>query len=871
MKKIMILDGGLGTMIQAHGINTGCNDYLCVTHPEIIAGIHNQYLVAGADIISTNSFNANSVSLSEYGLQDQAYAINVAAARVAKGEAVKFGALVAGSVGGSSKSLSMSADIERPEFRDVTFDQMANAFAEQIKGLVDGGVDIILLETVFDTLNVKAAIFAIRNILNLRDFPIIISGTITDASGRILSGQTVEAFYYSIKHARPMAVGLNCAFGAKQMKPYIERLRKVASCKISAHPNAGLPNLLGGYDESPREMAEVVRGYMEDGLVDIVGGCCGTTPEYIAELKKFRDEYSPIEPPVEDNVLTLCGLEELRIVPEINFVNVGERTNVAGSAKFARLIRSGEYGAALEVAKEQIAGGAQVVDVCMDDAMIDAGVAMKTFLNLCASEPEISRVPIMIDSSHWDVILEGLKCVQGKAIVNSISLKEGEADFVAKAKMINDFGAAMVVMLFDEKGQADTFERKIEVAKRAYDLLLSNGIAPSDIVFDPNILSIATGIKQHDSYGLDFIRATEWIKKNCPHTLVSGGVSNLSFSFRGNNVVREAMHTVFLYHAIGAGMDMGIVNPSMLQVYDTIEEGLRNAVEDVVLCKDENATERLIEVASHVSAADGGASNVKAVAEISADPVERLQNALVTGRNATVAEDALLCYHKIGNPLGVIDEVLMPAMARVGDLFGQGKMFLPQVVKSARVMKEAVNAIKPYLDSENEADDNRKKIVVATVKGDVHDIGKNIVALVLKCNNYNVVDLGVMVDPDAIVENAKGADVVVLSGLITPSLEQMCVVAKKMKEVGLCVPIAIGGATTSAVHTAVKIAPLYDGLVVHSTDASGCANVIHKIFNEPDFAETYKAKQSEMVEKHASVEVKISSLDEARRNAPKQR
>lgn len=867
MEKILILDGGLGTQIQQAGIETGCNDFLCVTNPDVITKIHRNYLCAGADIISTNSFNANAISLSEYGLKDKVYQINYEAAKIAKAEAIKFGAMVAGSVGVSSKSLSMSRDIERPEARDVTFDELAEAFAEQIRGLIDGGVDMILLETVFDTLNAKAAIFALRNMLNMRDFPLIISGTITDASGRILSGQTVEAFYYSIAHARPMAVGLNCAFGAQQMKPYIERLKRVAGCKISAHPNAGLPNLLGGYDETPQQMAEIVEEYLKEGLVDIIGGCCGTTPEYIAELKKFRDKYSPNPTRDTDKRLILTGLEPLIFDRASNFINIGERTNVAGSAKFARLIREEKYGEALEVAREQIAGGAQVIDICMDDAMIDAPVAMTKFLNLIASEPDISRVPIMIDSSHWEVIEQGLRCVQGRAIVNSISLKEGEVEFLRRAKLIDDFGAAMVVMLFDEAGQADSYERKIEVAGRAYKLLVNSGIEGRNIVFDPNVLAIATGIKAHDSYALDFIRATRWIKENCDGASVSGGVSNLSFSFRGNNAVREAMHTVFLYHAINAGMDAGIVNPSLLQIYDNIDPVLRGAVEDVILCRNEQATERLIELAGAFSS---DKQTITKQIEEPKTPQERLQVALINGKSATVAEDAIMCYNEAGSALDVINDVLMVAMGKVGELFGAGKMFLPQVVKSARMMKEAVNALKPYLNEADGVASVKKRIVVATVKGDVHDIGKNIVALVLRCNNYDVVDLGVMVEVESILEAAKDADAVVLSGLITPSLEQMRIVASKMEQSGLKVPLAIGGATTSAIHTAVKIAPLYSGIVGHSTDASGCANLLYKIFNDPDFEDANKIKQDDLRANAQGQTIVTEPLSDARRKAPKQ-
>lgn len=882
--KILILDGGLGTQIQNanlcpddfHG-HTGCNDYLCLSRPDIIGNIHKQYLEAGADIISTNSFNATGVSLSEYGLQDQVYQINLAAAQIAKQQASKYKALVAGSVGPTSRSLSLSPDVDRPAYRALTFEALAADYANQIRGLITGGVDLILAETFFDTLNAKAVVYALRTLLGQTDFPLMISGTVTDASGRTLSGQSVEAFYYSVRHAQPLTIGLNCAFGAEQLMPYIERLAKVATCGISAHPNAGLPNVMGGYDESPLQMAQVVENYMRGGLVNIIGGCCGTTPEYIAHLRQLREKYKPrqLSDMANDNLI-LSGLEPLIVDRGLNFVNIGERTNVAGSAKFARLIREGQFDQALEVAHEQVEGGAQIIDVCMDAPMIDAVVAMTEFLNLMAAEPDIARLPVMIDSSDWNVIQAGLKTQQGRAIVNSISLKEGEAIFLEHAAIIRSFGAAAVVMLFDERGQADSYQRKIDIADRAYKLLVGSGFAASDIVFDPNILAVATGIEQHNDYGRDFIEATRWIKANCPGARVSGGVSNLSFSFRGNNEVREAMHSVFLYHAIAAGMDMGIVNPSLLQIYDNIEPRLRELCEDVILNISPLASEHLLEYASNMQHADK-----KSVLHI--DPLEglsaqeRVKEALKRGITQTIQADTMACYQHTGSALGVIDNVLMEAMAQIGELFGAGKMFLPQVVKSARVMKAAVAVLQPYItqDQTEGATAKQKQVLIATVKGDVHDIGKNIVALVLRCNNYHVTDLGVMVEPDTLVKAARehNPDIVLLSGLITPSLEEMRRVAQYFDRAGLShIPISVGGATTSALHTAVKIAPAYPGLVAHSTDASNCVNTVNAILQGGEsFVEQYKEKQRTIRQKYSDRDVVIQPLKTARENARKSR
>lgn len=882
MDKILILDGGLGTLIQSYkltaddfGGKVGCNDYLCITRPDVIQEIHRSYVEAGADIISTNSFNSTAVSLREYGLEDQVYQINLAAAQVARRATEGTAVRVAGSVGPTSKSLSMSPEVERPAFRSITFEELSADYAQQMRGLIDGGVDIILIETIFDTLNAKAAIFALRNILGQTDFPLMLSGTITDQSGRTLSGQTVEAFYHSVRHARPMTIGLNCAFGARQLKPYIARLAAIADCGISAHPNAGLPNVMGGYDESAAQMAQIIESYLADGLINIIGGCCGTTPEHIREIAKIRDNYSTRPIVSREPVSTYTGLEPLILTQDIGFVNIGERTNVAGSAKFARLIREHKFDEAIAVATEQVEGGASVIDVCMDAALIEGKEAMTEFLNLMASEPDIAKLPVMIDSSKWEVLEAGLRTQQGKSIVNSISLKEGEQEFIRKAKLINDYGAAAVVMLFDEKGQADSYARKIEVAARAYRILNDNGFAPENIIFDPNVLSIATGIAEHNSYGVDFIECCRWIKANCPYAKISGGVSNLSFSFRGNNTIREAMHSVFLYHAITAGLDMAIVNPSMLQIYDEIEPTLRNLVEDVVMNRHEGAAEKLIEYATtHQNVDSTESKDTNTVAE-HLDVEQRIINALVKGHNATIEADTEEAYQKLGSALAVIDNVLMVGMSKVGEAFAAGKMFLPQVVKSARVMKQAVAVLNPYIlksgNAETEADSS-KRLLFATVKGDVHDIGKNICSIVLQCNGYKVDDLGVMVPCETIVERAKQTkpDAVLLSGLITPSLDEMRIVAAAFEAEGLRIPISVGGATTSALHTSVKIAPAYNGLVTHSTDASSCVNTINAILNEEDFETKYKARQEELRQKYESQKVVITPLAEARALAPKQ-
>ena len=878
-ERILVLDGGLGTLIQArklaeedYGGHVGCNDYLVVTRPDVIAEIHASYLEAGADIISTDTFNANPVSLRDYDLQDRTYDINIAAAKLARETADRFEAqdgrvrFVAGSVGPTNRSASMSPDVNNPGYRNVTFDELADGYAEQIRGLIDGGADMILIETVFDTLNCKAALYAVRELLHNHTIPVMVSGTITDASGRVLSGQTVEAFYASVEHGNLLSVGLNCAFGARQLRPYIERIGRVAKMAVSAHPNAGLPNVMGGYDESAEHMATLIEEYLKGGLLNIVGGCCGTTPEHIRAIAEVAKRYKPRTyraPSDNEGATVLSGLEVQKISPETNFVNVGERTNVAGSAKFARLIRERQFAEALAVAAEQVEGGAQVIDVCMDAPMIDAPQAMTEFLNLMASEPEIARLPVMIDSSDWTVIEAGLRVAQGKSVVNSISLKEGEQKFLDHARTVRAFGAAAVVMLFDEKGQADSYQRKIEVAERAYKLLTANEFPAEDIIFDPNVLAVATGIEEHNDYGRAFIEATAWIKANCPGAKVSGGVSNLSFSFRGNNPVREAMHSVFLYHATRAGMDMGIVNPSMLQIYDDIDKELLELCEDVILNRRGDAAERLTAYAeAHSADARGETAAVKQDAWREGTVDERVIHALVKGITTHIEADALEAYEKYGSAIEVIDKVLMVGMGQVGDLFGSGKMFLPQVVKSARVMKQAVAVLEPFIKS-GESVEQGAKLLIATVKGDVHDIGKNIVSVVLACNGYRMVDLGVMTPPEKIVEMAvaEQVDAVLLSGLITPSLEEMRIVAEQFERAGLHIPICIGGATTSELHTAVKIAPSYSGLVAHSTDASSCAKLVSNVLKEYGFHQQYREKQD-------AIRVKYAELSAARELRP---
>lgn len=872
-KRILVLDGGLGTMIQGYALGEkeyrgerfaawktelkGCNDLLALTAPEVIGEIHRAYLRAGADIVSTDSFNANAISLADYGLGDLAYEISREAARTARRAADEFTLanpskprFVAGSMGPTNRTASISADVNNPAAREVTFVQLAEAYADQARGLLDGGADLLLVETVFDTLNAKAALWAIDRLREERGgrIPVMLSGTLADASGRTLSGQTVEAFYVSVSHADLLSVGFNCAFGARQLRPYLARLAAVADCRMSAHPNAGLPNVMGGYDETPQMFAADVEEYLRQGLVNIIGGCCGTTPRHIAEVARIVPRYAPRPLPHRRRELCLSGLEPLRVTSQANFINVGERTNVAGSAKFARLIRENRYEEALSVARAQVEAGAQIVDVCMDDGMIDGVQAMTRFLNLAAAEPEIARVPFMIDSSKWEVLEAGLRCVQGKSVVNSVSLKEGEESLLRRARMIHRYGAAAVVMLFDERGQADTFDRKVEVARRAYDLLTGDGFPAEDIIFDPNILSVATGIEQHDNYGRDFIEACRWIKSNLPGCKVSGGVSNLSFSFRGHNRIREAMHSVFLYHAVEAGMDMGIVNPAMLQIYSDIEPRLLELCEDVVLNRRRDATERLAAYAEELRNSGEQGPETQRHEQWRDKPLqERIAYAVMKGVTDCIEEDILEAYRLLGAPLGVIDRMLMPAMERVGELFGEGKMFLPQVVKSARVMKRAVSVLTPFIEEGAVESTDSGKVLIATVKGDVHDIGKNIVSVVMACNGYRIRDLGVMVESDRIADEAAawGADVICLSGLITPSLDEMINVVRELERRGMKIPVVVGGATTSPMHTAVKIAPAYSGVVVQSRDASANVKILSRLLGPDSEAYVREVRDSQ--------------------------
>ena len=858
-ERILLLDGGFGTMLQRYAFSEedyrgeefkdwkqplkGCNDLLSFTQQDTVREIHAQYLKAGSDIIETNSFNANSISLADYGLEAYAYQFAKASAEVARAAADEFTArnpkkprFVAGSIGPTNRTSSIASDVNNPANREVTFTQLVEAYTEQVRGLYDGGAHVMFVETIFDTLNAKAALYAIEKLseeLHI-SIPIMVSGTLADTSGRTLSGQTIDAFYASISHARLISVGFNCAFGAKQLLPYLEQLSNIADFYISTHPNAGLPNIMGGYDETPQMFAADIEEYMKRGVINIVGGCCGTTPEHIYELSKIVNNYPPRKITAPKHITQVSGLEVLKVVPEANFINIGERTNVAGSKKFARLIREEKFDEALSVARAQVDAGAQVIDVCMDEGMIDGVSAMRNFLNLMASEPEISRVPTMIDSSKWEVIEAGLKVSQGKCIVNSISLKEGEEPFVKRAMDIHHYGAAVVVMLFDQRGQADTFERKIEIAERSYKLLTQAGFPAEDIIFDPNILAVATGIEEHDSYAKAFIDATRWIHEHLPHAKVSGGVSNLSFSFRGNNKVREAMHSVFLYHAIKAGMEMAIVNPQMLQVYSDIEPELLERVEDVVLCRRADATERLLEYAQNID--NTKTDSTHQVEAWRTEPVkDRIVHCMVKGISDYIETDIMEGYNELGSPMEVIDQLLMPAMDHVGTLFGRGEMFLPQVVKTARIMKSAIAVLNPYIDNSTDTTPkDRGRILIATVKGDVHDIGKNIVSVVMSCSGYQINDLGVMVESTHIVDQAVawGADVVCLSGLITPSLDEMTNVCKELERRGLSIPVVIGGATTSALHTAVKIAPHYSGVVIHSANASTNNTVLSHLLGE---------------------------------------
>ncbi|HEY0745902.1 MAG TPA: methionine synthase [Steroidobacteraceae bacterium] len=889
-QRLVIFDGAMGTMIQRHRFNEeqfrgerfkqwrsdlrGNNDLLSLTQPQIIAEIHREYLNAGADVISTNTFNSTAVSQADYGMQSLVGELNLEAARLARRVAdevsVQSGVqrFVAGALGPTNRTASLSPDVNDPGFRNISFDELVAAYSEVTRSLMSGGVDMILIETVFDTLNAKAALFAVRQVFDEigSELPIIVSGTITDASGRTLSGQTTEAFWNSIRHSKPLVVGLNCALGGKQLRPYIEELSRIADTFVCAYPNAGLPNAFGEYDETADETAETLREFAASGFLNMLGGCCGTTPEHIRSVVRAVAGLAPRVIPTLESACRLSGLEPLTIDAKSLFVNVGERTNVTGSAKFRKLIEAGDYAAAVDVARQQVANGAQLIDVNMDEGMLDSQAAMVKFLSMIAGEPDIARVPVMIDSSKWSVIEAGLKCVQGKGIVNSISLKEGEEAFLVHARLCLRYGAAVVVMAFDEKGQADTIDRKVAICERAYRILTERIQFPAeDIIFDPNIFAVATGIEEHNRYSLDFIEAAAVIKQRMPAVHISGGVSNVSFSFRGNERVREAMHSVFLYHAIRAGLTMGIVNAGQLAIYEDIDSELRERVEDVILARREDATERLLEIAERFK---GGAS-VKRGDDLEwrkLNVEERLQHALIKGLDEFVFEDTEEARLKAKRPLDVIEGPLMDGMNIVGDLFGAGKMFLPQVVKSARVMKKAVSVLIPYIEKEKSgASRSNGKVVIATVKGDVHDIGKNIVGVVLQCNNFEVVDLGVMVSCERILEAAtrEGANLIGLSGLITPSLDEMVHVAKEMQRLGYKQPLLIGGATTSPAHTAVKIDPQYEGAVIYVKDASRSVGVCQQLVTKSTYAAyvaNIKAENERRREQHRNKSAKAPQL-----------
>ena len=881
-KKILILDGAMGTMIQGYKLHEPdyrgkqfashpCpleknNDLLVLTQPDIISEIHRDYLAAGADIIETDTFNANAISMSDYQLEKYVFDINFAAAKLAKAQANKYTDVnpdqprwVAGAIGPTSRTASMSNKVNDPGYRAITFDQLVAAYLEQVRGLVSGGVDLLLVETIFDTLNCKAALFAIDQYFEATktQVPVMISVTITNASNRTLSGQTVEAFWVSIAHVQPLSVGVNCALGAEAMRPHVAELSQLAPCYISCYPNAGLPNQFGDYDDTPDYMARILSEFGDSGLLNVVGGCCGTTPSHIRRMAEVMAHKAPRAIPTVPRYTKLSGLEVLTIRPDSNFINVGERTNVTGSSNFAKLIISGDYEKAVGIALQQVQNGAQIVDVNMDEGMLDSQAAMCKFLNLIAAEPDIARVPIMIDSSKWTVLQEGLKCIQGKAIVNSISLKEGEAKFIECAKLIRRYGAAAIVMAFDETGQADTLERKLAVCRRAYRILTETvGFPPEDIIFDPNILTIGTGIDEHANYAVAYLETVKQIKATLPHTLVSGGISNLSFSFRGNNVIREAMHSAFLYHAIKAGLDLGIVNAGAIPVYDDIPKELLGLVEDVIFNRRKDATERLLALAEKFKKSDKGAQTEEEWRKGSVE--ERLKTALIKGIVTHIEQDVEEARLKYDKPLQVIEGPLMDGMNVVGDLFGSGKMFLPQVVKSARVMKKAVAQLMPYMEAEKaQGSRHAKKILMATVKGDVHDIGKNIVGVVLGCNNYEVIDMGVMIPCDQILKKAReiNADIIGLSGLITPSLDEMVHVAEEMEREGFTMPLLIGGATTSKIHTAVKIAPQYSGCAMHVLDASRSVPVVGSLLNpalKDNFVKTVAAEYAVLREEHKS-------------------
>ena len=909
-ERILILDGAMGTMIQQYNLTEddfrgkrfaqipgqlkGNNDILCLTRPDVIRDIHRKYLAAGADIIETNTFNSTSVSMADYHVQEYVREINFAAVKLAREVADEFTALtpdkprfVAGSIGPTNKTCSMSPDVNNPAFRALTYDELAAAYREQMEAMLEAGVDALLIETIFDTLNAKAAIYAAEQAMEAIGVrvPLMLSVTVSDIGGRTLSGQTLEAFLASVQHADIFSVGLNCSFGARQLKPFLEQLAARAPYYISAYPNAGLPNSLGTYDQTPAEMADEIREYIHEGLVNIIGGCCGTTDEYIAAYSSLIVGAVPRIPASLPDNLWLSGLELLEVKPENNFINVGERCNVAGSRKFLRLINEKKYDEALSIARQQVEDGAQIIDINMDDGLLDAEKEMTTFLNLIASEPEIARVPVMIDSSKWDVIVAGLKCMQGKSIVNSISLKEGEEKFLEHARTIKRYGAAAVVMAFDEQGQADTYERRIAVCERAYRLLVDRvGFNPQDIIFDPNVLAVATGMDEHNNYAVDFIRATGWIRKNLPGAHVSGGVSNLSFSFRGNNYIREAMHAVFLYHAIREGMDMGIVNPATSVLYTDIPADILERIEDVVLNRRSDAAERLIETAERLkveaeaakNSLSNGNSQLSSLSSQLAwreDTVEeRLKYALTKGIGDYLEEDLAEALKVYPKAVDIIEGPLMAGMNHVGDLFGAGKMFLPQVVKTARTMKKAVAVLQPVIESEKqEGAASAGKVLLATVKGDVHDIGKNIVSVVMACNGYEIIDLGVMVPAETIVQRAieEKVNMIGLSGLITPSLDEMVHVAIELEKAGLDVPLLIGGATTSPLHTALKIAPVYHAPVIHLKDASQNATVAAHLMNpnqKEEFVKKLSNKYQQLREKNQEKQVETVSLEEAKAN-----
>ena len=899
-ERILILDGAMGTMIQQYqleeadfrgerfkdipGMLKGNNDLLCLTRPDVIQDIHRKYLVAGADIIETNTFSSTTVAMADYHVESFVREMNLAAVKLAREVADEFTALtpdkprfVAGSVGPTNKTCSMSPDVNNPAYRALSFDELVVSYQEQMEALLEGGIDALLIETIFDTLNAKAALVAAEFAMEKTGVvvPIMLSITISDTAGRTLSGQTLDAFLASVQHAPIFSIGLNCSFGAKQMKPFLEQLAHRAPYYISVYPNAGLPNSLGKYDQTPAEMAVEVKEYITEGLVNIMGGCCGTTDAYIAEYSALVKDAKPHVPVPAPDSMWLSGLELLEVKPENNFVNIGERCNVAGSRKFLRLINEKKYDEALSIARQQVEDGALIVDINMDDGLLDTQTEMVNFLNLVSSEPEIARVPMMIDSSKWDVIEAGLKCLQGKAVVNSISLKEGEEQFLNRARLIKRYGAAVVVMAFDEKGQADTAERKIEVCNRAYHLLVNDGFNPHDIIFDPNVLAIATGIEEHNNYAIDFINATRWIRENLPGAHVSGGVSNLSFSFRGNNYIREAMHAVFLYHAIQVGMDMGIVNPATSVLYTDIPANVLEYIEDVVLNRRPDAAERLIDLAEELKNQNAGNHSTHAVKQDAwrtESVQERLKYALVKGNGDHLEEDLAEALKLYPRAVDVIEGPLMAGMNYVGELFGAGKMFLPQVVKTARTMKKAVAILQPIIEDEKqEGSSSAGKVLMATVKGDVHDIGKNIVSVVMACNGYEMVDLGVMVPAEIIVKTAidEKVDIIGLSGLITPSLEEMVHVALEMEKAGLNIPLLIGGATTSNLHTALKIAPVYGGPVIHMKDASQNAGVAARLLN-PNQKDEYVAEVNKMYEslRAKSVDLKREtvSMEEAQKN-----